>query len=521
MRKVNRRIFLLGGAAAAGGAALWTVPSWVRPASAAEPVIRYPFTLGVASGDPEPDSVVLWTRLAPAPLNEDGLGGMPNTTFTVTWEVASDSAFAFIVASGTVTAIPGEAHGVHAIAGGLQPDAWYYYRFKVQNHISEVGRTRTAPALSTLPSSLKFAIASCQRWEQGWYHAYHYLADDAPDLVLFLGDYVYEAASNESTDVRGYTISDEVDTLAQYRQRYAQHRTDPNLRAAHAAAPWSIAFDDHEVKNNWAGNDPTTTSPEPGAPPISLARKGYAFRAWWENTPTRIPQPTGPSIAAYRRFQWGTLARFHMLDTRQFRDDQALDGGCSVMRSTTRTITGGAQEQWLLDGLSTQPSTWDFLGQQVFFASRDGDGDPATCSDWSTDAWDGYAASRQRITQGWVDRGVRNPVVLTGDEHRHWAANLLLDYYAGGRPVGTEFVTSSISSLNPDPDPDVSRMSRMPHVRYIGNRRGYVRCTVTPSQLVSEWIAISSAFEKNLANVTASVMARYAVVEGVPGLQSV
>ena len=515
MGTVSRRTFLLGGAAAAGGAVVLGVPRW---ASAAEPTIRYPFTLGVASGDPLPDSVVLWTRLAPAPLNGDGLGGMPASNFAVAWEVASDPAFGSVVASGTSTAVPANAHSVHVVAGGLQPGAWYYYRFKAQTHISPVGRTRTAPASTTQPSSMLFAFASCQHWEQGWYHAHRFLANDQPDLVLWLGDYIYEGTSSQATDVRGYTVTDEVDTLAQYRQRYAQHRTDPNLRAAHAAAPWAAVFDDHEVKNNWAGNDPTTTSPEPGAPPIPSTRKAAAFKAWWENMPTRIPQPTTSSIAAYRRLQWGTLASLHLLDTRQYRDDQAPDGSCPVMRSSTRTITGATQEQWLLDALATRSATWDLLGQQVFFAGRDTGGDAADCNDMSTDAWDGYTASRQRITQGWVNRQVRNPVVLTGDVHRHWAANLHLDYYTGGQIVGTELVTSSISSLGSDTAPD---LSRMPHIRYIGNQRGYVRCRLTPSQLTSEWVGISSAFEHNPSLVTSSVVRRYAVLDGQPGLVSI
>jgi alkaline phosphatase D len=513
-RKLNRRTILLGGAAAAG-VSLVGVPAWAG--AAAEPTIRYPFNLGVASGDPMPESVVLWTRLAPAPLNGDGLGGMPGSDFTVSWELASDEAFGSIVGSGTVIAPAADGHSVHVIAGDLQPDAWYFYRFKVQGHISPVGRTRTTPVPTAQPSSFTFAFASCQHWEQGWYHAHRFLADDHPDLVLWLGDYIYEATSGAATDVRGYTVTDEVDTLGQYRQRYAQHRTDPSLRAAHAAAPWVCVFDDHEVKNNWAGNDPTTTSPEPGAPPIPATRKAAAFKAWWENMPTRIAKPTSSSIAAYRRFQWGTLARFHMLDTRQFRDDQAPDGNCGVMRSTTRTITGAAQEQWLLDELATPKATWDFLGQQVFFAQRDSGGDSADCNDMSTDSWDGYAASRQRITQGWVDRGVRNPVVLTGDVHRHWAANLLLNYYTGGTPVGTEFVASSITSLGSDTPPDVSKM---PHIRYIGNQRGYVRCRVTPGQLLGEWVGVSSAFTTDASQVTSSVVRRYAVLDGQPGLQA-
>ncbi len=499
-RNLNRRTFLLGGAAVTGGLVL--LGGSRRAGAAGEPAIRYPFTLGVASGDPLPDSVVLWTRLAPAPLNGDGMGGMPNANITVDWELASDEQFASVVASGSAIAAPGDGHSVHVVAGGLQPDSWYHYRFKVQSHISPAGRTRTAPAHTATASALTFAFASCQHFEQGWYHAHRFIKDDQPDLVLWLGDYIYEKPSLEATDVRGYTLDDEVTALGQY---------------AHAVAPWLSVFDDHELRNNWAGDDGGTTNPEPGAPPIPAARKTAAFKAWWENMPTRVPRPTGPAIAMHRRFQWGTLARFHLLDTRQFRSDQAPDADCAVMRSSTRTITGTGQETWLLNGLATQTATWDFLGQQVFFAQLDYDGNPATCDRMNVDSWDGYAASRRRITQGWVDRQVRNPVVLTGDVHRHWAADLHVDYYTGGPVVGTELVTSSISSVSKGGPPD---LSHLPHIRYIGDQRGYVRCRLTPDQLTSEWVGISNPFQRDPALVGASVVQRYTVLAGQPGLQA-
>ncbi|MEU7874779.1 alkaline phosphatase D family protein [Dactylosporangium sp. NPDC049140] len=499
---ISRRTFVLGGAAALAVARF--------PAPAAT-TVRYPFTLGVASGDPAPDGFVLWTRLAPAPLNTDGLGGMPAEPFEVTWQVATDQGMTDIVATGTAAAVPQSAHSVHAEPAGLQPGTEYYYRFVLGEHVSPVGRTRTAPAAGTLPAQLRFAFASCAHFEQGWFHAYRYLAQERPDLILFLGDYIYEKVSSAATDVRGFVVTGEVQTLAQYRQRYAQQRTDPDLQAAHAAAPWVVVFDDHEVKNNWAGAG--TSDP-------SVARRSAAFQAYYENMPVRSTAlPSGPAMPLYRQLDWGTLARFHMLDTRQFRTAQAATGDCAAIRSTGRTLTGAVQEQWLLDAFTDHTPRWDLLGQQVMFAQTDTDGAPSTC-DVNTDAWDGYTAQRRRITQGWVDRGVRNPVVLTGDVHRHWAANLKIDYWdTAAAPVGTELVTTSISSINTSADPSAAFLAKNPHVRYIANKRGYVRAVLTPEQLTAEFVTVSSALEHDPSNVTASVAKRFVILDGQPMLQ--
>ncbi len=504
MVTVNRRTFILGGLGVAGAVATsgWT-------GSAAFAAIGYPFTLGVASGDPSPDGFVLWTRLAPAPLAEDGMGGMPNTNTDVTWQVANDQAFTSIAASGTVTATPAEGHSLHVEPTGLGSGREYFYRFITGAHVSPVGRTRTAPAAGTLPAQLKFSFASCAHWENGWFHAYRHLGQDNPDLILFLGDYIYEQPSSRSTDVRGYTYPSQILTLAQYRQRYAQHKTDPNLQSAHAAAPWVVVPDDHEVENNWAGGSSTTTT----------AQRTAAFQAYWENMPLRrSAKPTGASIPLYRRLSWGTLARFHMLDTRQFRSAQASADNCTQMRDPARTLTGAAQEQWLLDGLAQHNSTWDFLGQQVFFAQRDADGSSSTC-DVSTDAWTGYVESRDRITQGWVNRAVRNPVVLTGDVHSHYAANLRVNYYDHSAPiVGAEFVTGSITSISDATTPSSTWWANNPHVKYFRNQHGYVRATLTPAQLTGEFVVVSSIAEPDPAKVTASVNKRYKVLDGQPGL---
>jgi len=504
MTKLNRRVFILGGLAAAGGAV--ALP---RMAGAASPrAAGDPFQLGVASGDPRPDGMVLWTRLASKPLD---IGGGMSGNLAVEWEIATDQAFANVVARGSETATAGDGHSVHAEPAGLPAGAEFFYRFKQGTFISPVGRTRTAPAAGTDPGSVKIAMASCQHFEEGWYHAHRFLAADEPDLVLFLGDYMYEKQSGLDTTVRGYVDFDEVDNLDEYRLRYAQTKLDPSLKAAHAVAPWLAVFDDHELANNWWGG-------QSGWPD---ARKSASFKAYWENMPLpKSMKPTGPAIPLYRRVGWGTLARFHMMDTRQYRWKQAANDNCTEIRRTDRTLTGAAQETWLLDGLAAGGSKWDLLGQQVFFAGRDGDGVTGTC-DISEDSWDGYDASRKRIAQGWVDRQVRNPVVLTGDVHRHWANDLRVNYFDHAAPiVGTEFVTTSVTSTGQPSgsDPAPGYVQYNPHLNYVGNQRGYVRATMTGTELTAEYVKVSSVIEPDAAKVTATVSRRFIVEDGRPGL---
>ncbi|MFD5243690.1 alkaline phosphatase D family protein [Amycolatopsis sp. NPDC058340] len=523
MGQVNRRAVLLGGAAAVSAAALSsTVPSWANARTlAAAPAIHDPFQLGVASGDPLPDSVVLWTRLAPAPLNPDGFGGMPDASYTVDWELANDQAFSSIVQRGTATAARASGHSVHIEPAGLEPGREYFYRFKTSGYISPVGRTRTAPAAGAAVNQLKYCFSSCQHWEEGWYHSYKGMLADNPELVLFLGDYMYERKSGRAAadrNPRRLAFTEDVTTLAQYRARHAQHKTDADLQNAHAMAPWVVVFDDHEVMNNWNG----TTSP------ATADRKAAGFQAFYENMPIRsTAKPSGASIRLYRQFTWGNLARFHMLDTRQYRNAQVPDPSgsagpsCTDMRSTSRSILGTTQEAWLLKALETHPAKWDFLGQQVFFATRDGDGNKATCE--SPDSWQGYEASRDRIAKGIVDRKVPNPIVLTGDVHRHWAADLRRDYFNHSDPVfGSELVTTSVTS-NSDTatDPTSTWLSNNPHIKYCRGKRGYVRVTASQTQMRADFMTVSDTSEYDFSKVTLAADRSYVVEAGKPGLQRV
>lgn len=365
------------------------------------PLAGDPFTLGVASGEPTPDGVVIWTRLAPAPLADDGLGGMPRRVVDVEWEIAGDERFRHIEQRGIFSATPETAHSVHVELAGLAPAAEYFYRFRAGGYLSAPGRTRTAPAAGAM-SALTMCFASCANFEQGWFTGYRRLAEDHPDLVVHLGDYHYETAAR-ADGVRRHSGPETV-TLAHYRRRMAQYRTDADLQAAHAIAPWLVVFDDHELDNNWAADVPE--NPQPGFP----ARRAAAMQAYHENMPLRSSaRPRGTAMQLYRRVPWGALTTFHMLDTRQYRTDQACDDAhdadCPELHSPGRTLTGRDQERWLLDGLRASQARWDILGQQVFFAPLDVLAGPATASTPTpgTATAPAVSASRQ-VSRGCVTR---------------------------------------------------------------------------------------------------------------------
>jgi len=505
---LDRRTFVLGGLATAGALAL--------TARAARAAVPFPFKLGVASGEPAPDSVVLWTRLAPTPLAADGHGAMPDADVTVDWQVSADDQFSTLIAAGSVTARYAEAHSIHVVAGGLAADSDYYYRFRAQGYLSAVGRTRTAPATGTYGRDLRMAFVSCSSYEAGYFTAYRRLAEDRPDLILHLGDYIYEYAATPGA-LRQHTGGETV-TLADYRRRYAQYRSDPDLQAAHAVAPWLVVPDDHEVENNYANMVRADSNPVLTADQWA-ARRTAAYQAYYENMPLRpSAAPTGNSIPLYRRVHWGQLATFHLLDTRQFRDDQACGDGwkvCADAGTASRTLTGAAQEAWLLDGLDQHYGTWDILGQQVFFAVQLDDTGKS-----NMDAWDGYRASRNRIQQGWRDRDVRNPVVLTGDVHRGWANELKADYTnPNSAVIGTELVSTSITS-----DGDGTAITTIPyatvnpHLKFYSERRGYTLTTISPGQIRADFRGVSFVSEHDASAYT---IKSFVILDGQPGLQTV
>ena len=494
---LTRRTLLLS-TAVTSAATVWPLAATAVPRRG--PLTSDPFTLGVASGDPSPDGFVLWTRLAPTPLAEDGLGGMPSRDVPVEWEVAHDERFRRVVRRGGAVARTAAAHSVHVEVGHLLPGREYFYRFKAERYVSPVGRSRTAPPPWATPACLNMSFVSCSQYEHGYFTAYRRLAEDEPELILHLGDYQYEYKAGEYVIPGGNPrdhLGPETVTLANYRQRHAQYKADPDLQAAHAVAPWAVVFDDHEVENNWA--DETPARPDPNF----LARRAAAFQAYYENMPLRRSSiPRGIDMQLYRRIGWGRLATFHLLDTRQFRNDQACGDGykdCADASDPTRSITGAAQEAWLLDGFRRSSARWDVLGQQVFFGQRDNNSGPAVVT--SMDAWDGYVASRERITRGWVDADVRNPVVLTGDVHAHWAAEVRARFDdPSSAGVGTELVSSSITSGGDGSEtrPETPLvLADNPHIRFFNNRRGYVRTRITPSELRADFQVVPFVSQPN------------------------
>lgn len=486
---LDRRRFLV----ATGSAAVVLASMRDAVASAAE-LDPSPFTLGVASGDPTHDSVVLWTRLAPDPLSG---GGMPDVPVRVGWEVAGDATFVEVVRRGEVTAHPGAVHSVHAVAAGLAPDRWYHYRFQADGVFSRVGRTRTLPAPSAMPERLRFAFASCQGWKGGPYPAYRAMAERDLDFVLHLGDYIYETQDG---------------SLAEFRRLHSLYKTSPDLREAHARFPFITIWDDHEVLQNWAGDH--KPNPDGRAFP---ERRTDALKAYYEHLPMRTA-PDGPDYPAYRRFRWGRLAELSVLDTRQYRDAQACGDGrkapCDEVFDEDRTMTGPEQERWLLDGLRASRTRWNVIAQQTILASFDYDLGPGRS--YNLDQWDGYPAARRRILDAIAKDRPSNPIVLSGDWHSHWVNDILADFDDPSSEVlASEFVGTSLSSGIGWDAAVRQGLPVNPHVKlYNGDYRGYVECEVTPRRWES---TLRIVLDPADATSPAYTLAAFEVRDGVAG----
>ncbi len=524
---IGRRRFLTVTGAAAALAFAVDLPGTAHAAALdSRKITEDPFTLGVASGDPQPGSVLLWTRLAPRPYEPDG--GLPRGTFTVRWEIAHDSRFARIARRGSVTAHPEFHHSLHVEAGGLDNDRPYYYRFRTGTWISPVGRTRTAPARSARIGELKIAAVSCQAYHDGYFTAYRHLAEEELDAVFHLGDYLYEYAVNAVGGARNYTdrrlpahFNRETVTLEDYRMRYGLYKSDPDLMAAHAAHPFVLTWDDHETENNYADETPENDVP----PEEFLLRRAAAYRAYWENQPLRRPQqPKGPDMQLYRRLHFGRLAQFDILDTRQYRSDQAYGDGWKVpgpeSEDPSRTLTGATQERWLLDGWKRSGSRWNVVPQQVTFAQRRDV--PTAAYKLSMDAWDGYPASRQRVLAGAQTAGIENLMVLTGDVHVGYGFDLKKDWAdPASRTLGTEIVATSISSGKDGADKPAnwdSFTQANPHMKFYNGRRGYVTVTYGERQARADFKTVSAVTTPGAPLTTA---ASFVTESGNPGLTPV
>ncbi len=492
-RTLSRRSFTAC-SAALGALPLLRLPQVGGHVSQPRPKFdRDPFSMGVASGDPDATSVVLWTRLAPRPF-EPG-GGMPPKAVAVQWQVCEDEAMRKPVRNGTVRAEVELGHSVHVEVDGLQPDRWYWYRFTAGDAQSPIGRTRTLPDPKATPALLKFAVTSCQNWEQGLFTAYEQMAQDAPDLVFHLGDYIYEYAAGRNGKVRTHH-GDEIHALDDYRMRYAQYRSDPLLQAMHARCPWLVTWDDHEVDNNYADD---ISEQKDVLPADFLVRRANAYQAYYEMMPLRVrSMPRGPKLQLYRKASYGTLAELLVLDTRQYRTDQPNGDRRSPIdddaMNRRNTLLGAQQRVWLKQALRDSKATWNVLAQQVMMglvgSMRKDDTEPH----FSMDQWPGYAHERMELVRFLDQHAIDNPVVLTGDIHSNWCNELRVDDRRHDDPVvAVELVATSLSSGgngSDKPRDHDALLAANPCVKFHNRQRGYIRCTVTPKTWTSDFVVM-------------------------------
>jgi alkaline phosphatase D len=488
LRRLSRRDLMK--AAWALGASAVALPVEARRQSGASMLFNsYPFSLGVASGDPLPDGIVLWTRLAPQPLSG---GGMPMVPVNVQWELAADSAFRNVVQKGESLARPELAHSVHVEVNGLQPAHDYWYRFRAGNEVSQVGRTRTAPAAGAAVDRLRFGVCGCSHYETGYFTAYRRIAQEQFDFVIHTGDYIYESrADGGRTEgrVRQHT-GDEIYTLVDYRNRYGLYKSDPDLIAAHRSAPFIVSWDDHEVENNYAGELDENGTPAA----IFLMRRAAAYQAYYEHMPVRMAAwPTGAHMRIYRRLQFGSLIDLSVLDTRQWRSDQACNDGlrnCPASLEASRTMLGAEQEKWVFDNLANATARWTVLSQQVYSFARDfAKVNPD--ARFQMDVWDGYPAARQRLYSRIKETKAQNPIVISGDVHVHYGADLKLDFAdPKSEVVASEFTNTSVSAGGDGADVAANweaLRGANPHIKYHAARRGYIACTATPAAMRADF----------------------------------
>jgi alkaline phosphatase D len=514
--QLDRRGLLLAGGAGAFALAIGT---------AGRAAAKDPFTLGVASGDPAPDGFVIWTRLAPDPLAEDGSGGIAGPV-PVTWEVATDEAMKHVVRRGRTVVDGALAHSAHVEVAGLSPARPYWYRFAAQGHQSSIGRARTAPALHAPHARLTCAIASCSHYEVGWFSAYRHMAAEQPDLVFFLGDYIYEysyTGTRADHAVRHHSDTAEVKTLPQYRNRYALHRLDPDLAALHAASPAIMTWDDHEVENDYANK----WSAHPDYPVDEfLVRRAAAYKAFYEHMPLRPKSlPRGPDCRIYDRLAFGDLADVTVIDGRQYRSEQACGqprwrGGhianCAERLDPARTMLGPEQERWLYDGFRTSKAKWNIVAQDLLIAPltlKAPDGAPGH----NTDGWDGYPAARERMLRAVADAKTANPVFFGGDIHSFWTTDLKADFENPASPtIATEFVGTSITSDNPATDyANAEQVKSGGYVKFMNAKtHGYISMDVTPQRMQTRFQVVSDRKDRN---ATVSTLKAFVVESGKAG----
>lgn len=482
-----------------------------------------PFTLGVAAGSPTDDGFILWTRLAPDPLAQDQAtpGGIARQDhpggIAVDCDIALDPEMRRIVRQGVATAEADHAYAVHLDVDGLGPAREFWYRFRLGDYESTVGRAVTLPRPGRPADTLRLGVSSCANYERGYFSAYRHLADERPDMVLMLGDYIYEQVERNRPTLRRHSDDAVPTTLDGYRRRYAQYRLDADLQRLHATAPTLVTWDDHEVENDYAGE----WSESFATPTDFLRRRQAAYQAFYEHMPLRV-RPVRDGLRVHDCITYGDLARISLLDGRQYRSREACYGApdrggghavdsvtCPELIDPSRSMLGFDQEQWLRGNLATSPARWNLLAQNVIMAQL-GDRQPdGKFSAW-TDAWDGYPAARARLLQQAAQ--VRNPVVFSGDIHSFWHNDLQL---APGQTIATEFVTSSITSDGPPQDHLQAKVDGHANLHYAESRyRGYAMVEIEGSRFTTRFRAISDV-EDPLATI--STLKSFVIEDGQKG----
>jgi alkaline phosphatase D len=515
----RRRLLAWAGASAAG---LWLPRTvWGQARFGANP-----FALGVASGSPLHDSVVLWTRLVGTDARELG-----NDAIAVRWEVAHDEQFGRIVQSGQAQALPELAHSVHVEVAGLEPDRWYFYRFMAGDATSAVGRTRTFPAPDAQMARLRLAYASCQRWEHGYFSAYRHMREENLDAVLFLGDYIYEypgAVRAVRPTPGGWVL-----TLGDYRNRYALYKSEPELQAMHAACPWIVTWDDHEVQNDYAGLEAGNSGREV---PDFAARRTAAYQAFYEHMPVRASAltqavrglQTGAETRMYSRQRIGRLASLVVLDDRQYRDRQACTPGgkpgsgivdpaaCPLLDDPARTLLGATQEKWLDSTFASAGPGWTIVAQQTLFGQRNLT--PGHGRSFWNDGWDGYPAARKRVTESLARHRVGDPVLLGGDMHENWVGHVKADYdKPESATLGVEFCGTAITSRSEGNRHIPAWLAGNPHFVFAdAQRKGYGVAEFTPKQMTATLRVVDDVTKRDTRVET---LARFSVEAGRPRVE--
>lgn len=490
----NRRTFLRQGMHVTTLLAASTLSASALGATRLARVTANPFYLGVASGDPRPDSVVIWTRLAPETL---GNALSRNEPVAVDYEIAETANFSTIYRKGSAAALPELGYSVHLDLQGLNPGKEYYYRWMLGGEVSNVGRTKTAPALDATTESFRFGFASCQQYEHGYFTALDHMAKERFDLIVHLGDYIYEETWG-AKNVRHHNAP-EIYTLDDYRARYELYKQDLDLQAAHASAPWAVTWDDHEVDDNYAN----AIAVDEQTPKQLLIRRAAAYQAFYEFMPIRLPSGRqGASMQIYRPLQFGTLMDMIILDTRQYRNDQACGDGmkpsCDQHREPNRTLLGEAQKEWLFKRLRTSGSTWNVMAQQVMMGRllRRNEQEEEM---FLMDIWDGYPNERDELLARLKSAQTPNPIVLTGDIHSNWVNNILSDFSnESSEVIATEFVGTSITSGGDGSDASntaAQTLSDNSHVKFYNRQRGYVSCYLSKDLWQSDYKILDKVSE--------------------------